>query len=125
MVPTMLARMINSRRDSRRAARVEATRSAKISLGGEWYAVLVRNISPTGARIETGIELLPKQEVVFTMTRLGERKGYVIWCDGSAAGIQFKLPIELQQFARADLGGPAVPVAMPTLLDRLKQLISA
>lgn len=125
MVPAKIAPMISSRRDSRRTDRVEATRSAKISLGGDWHNVVVRNISPTGARIETGVELLPKQEVVFTMTRLGERKGLVIWCDGCAAGIQFKLPIELQQFARAELGGPAVPTAMPNLLARLKQLISA
>ena len=75
----------------------------------------IRNISPGGMRIETGMQLQLAEKVSLE-TRSGScLDGQVVWSDGAEAGIQFAKIVEHEALfaAPAGLAGELLPVRGP------------
>jgi translation initiation factor IF-1 len=58
--------------------------------GGQKVTVAIKNLSPTGARIETRERMLLPDEVVLTEATLNlRRRARVVWQHDGIAGLQF------------------------------------
>lgn len=77
--------------ESRRAARRDIRRAARISFANQNFTCMVRNISATGALIEaTNLAAIPDNFGLIMEMELTERYCTVVWRKKARIGIQFK-----------------------------------
>lgn len=79
-------------------------------------AARLRNISTTGATIETSAALVPGAEPLLDLGEAGSVFATVVWKSGDQAGLHFNQPFDLKQFPKARPHGETASWEPPAYL---------
>jgi hypothetical protein len=96
-----------------REQRQTLLRAGTLYWSGISIPVRLRNISSTGARVESGRELVPGAEVELDLGEAGFQVAEVRWCRSGQVGLHFAEAFDLDSLAP---GAAAVAVAVPEML---------
>lgn len=107
---------LSPKTDRRRAAR----RALKLGLGENQQIVTVRDLSLTGALLETSIPMLVGQAFEVELPEGGKVRATIVWNSGEYYGCQFDLPISPSVLSAAQL--KSSPMAPPTRPDPVAEL---
>lgn len=91
--------LVVSREAAERAPRKSLLKAAKLDYNGTERRGIVRNISDTGAMIETDLHLRVGDTLAIELPAHGKRTGIVRWVNGVRAGIEFTQAMTLGQDA--------------------------
>lgn len=78
-----------------RAVRKSLLRAVTLSVDGVERRAIIRNISDTGAMVETDLLLVKGQAISVELPVVGTRRGEVRWVIGRRAGIEFTEVVSL------------------------------
>jgi len=59
--------------------------------------VVIEDLSVTGCRIRTSLQMHKGEEVVIGLPGVGTRRGHVAWSDGTEIGCEFEAPLTAAQ----------------------------
>ena len=111
-------------REARKAARREARAASTLRAGGMHATdVTVLDLSTTGFRIATGVQLDVGQEISIGLAGVGARAARVAWARGTEYGCAFDLALEAEEAGHAFSGASVVPIgfvvrAAPSPIER-------
>jgi len=83
-----------------RAPRAEVNVPARIKSAGAWHAVVLRNISQGGARLQLGKRQDLDETILLAAPGLAAIPGSVRWCTADSAGIAFDQLVPFADIAR-------------------------
>lgn len=112
------AHQLPSAGNARRQPRSSMFLTAVILVGREQSPVKVRNMSPSGAMVETTVDASPGTNVKLVRGRL-VAEGSIVWTSGNRHGVKFDVEVSVQEW----LAGPAK--AEQNRIDDIVSLIKA
>ena len=81
-------------RCARMSERLALGRSSTLrTSGGAPIDVIVEDLSVTGCRIRTSLQMQNGEELVIGLPGVGTRAGRVVWSDGTEIGCEFEAPL--------------------------------
>lgn len=106
------------RSERRRSVR----RALKLGTGAGADGVMIRDLSLTGALLETSVPMLVGSAFEIEIPQAGRIDATVVWSSGEYYGCQFDLPISPSMLSIAQLQATPEPPLEPGVADPLGEL---
>lgn len=62
---------------------------AEIMIDEQWHDCVIVNMSPSGARLNVGLEVSRGRDVIIKIDAFGRFNATVAWCQGDEIGVKF------------------------------------
>ena len=95
----------------------------ELALAGSGSDVLIHDISPTGALLETEAKLEPFEMLHFHLPEAGETEAVVVWSSGHYFGCEFTKPISKGAVSAAMLRSPVTAAVAPASAPKAGDLL--